>query len=417
MNEQGSIGSVVRIDADNVAEIARDFPRKVSLALKALTKLRYGSVQVTMPGGRTFAYDAPEDGPHGQAVLHNWGIVRRAVTHGSLGVAESYLDGEWDSPDVTGFLHFFLLNSYDEGGAQFFARSRLVNFFNGVLHWFNRNTKAQAQKNIAAHYDLGNAFYEQWLDRTMTYSSALYSTGANDLEQAQTAKYRKLAEATGVQSGHHVLEIGCGWGGNAEFLAGTVGADVTCLTISREQLDYAQARMQRAGLGDKVDIKFQDYRDETGIYDRIISIEMFEAVGESYWPSYFSQLHDRLKPGGRAGVQVITIKDQDYAHYRDNPDFIQKYIFPGGMLPSDGVMKTLGEKVGLSELSDFGFGKDYAETLAVWHERFSAAWPTIEPLGFDDRFKRMWSLYLSYCEAGFLTGSIDVRQIVYGKPA
>lgn len=403
------------LTAENLPQAVKGLPRKVAYALRVVTMLRYGSLRLTVPGGRTFAYNAPEPGPHGEAILHSWGIVRRVLTNGSLGVAESYLEGEWDSPDTTSFLHLFLLNSYDEAGSNFFSRSRLINLFNSLWHRLRANTKEQAKKNISAHYDLGNAFYEQWLDPTMTYSSAYYGDGARDLESAQTAKYRALANAMDIQPHHHVLEIGCGWGGFAEYVAGTVGAQITCLTISEEQFSYATQRMKNAGLAEKATIKFQDYRDEIGTYDRIGSIEMFEAVGESYWPTYFAQIHDRLVPGGKAGLQIISIRDTDYPHYRSNPDFIQKYIFPGGMLPSPEIVSRLAGEAGLKETGELRFGRDYATTLEAWRLKFWQVWPTIKPLGFDERFKRMWEFYFHYCEAGFLVGSIDVRQTVFSR--
>ena len=407
--------SIIDLNAPEAAKAMAGLPRRVSMMLRALTFMRYGELTLTVPGGRTFRYRGPEVGPSAEAVLHDWNIVRRVMTHGSLGVAESYMEGEWDSPDVTTFLELFLKNADGAGADHFFNRNRFLNMLTRVGHWLNRNTKGQAKKNISAHYDLGNAFYEQWLDATMTYSSAIFSDGANSLEEAQTAKYRSLAERTGIRPEHHVLEIGCGWGGFAEYVAGTVGARITCLTISREQFDYATARMENAGLADRATIKFQDYREETGTYDRIGSIEMFEAVGEEYWPSYFRALHDRLRPGGKAGVQVITIQDEYLDHYRSNPDFIQKYIFPGGMLPSPEVMAAMGEEHGVPLESDRSFGLDYAQTLEVWRHRFWKAWPSIVPLGFDERFKRMWEFYFHYCEAGFKAASIDVRQMVFAR--
>jgi cyclopropane-fatty-acyl-phospholipid synthase len=404
-----------RLTADNLSETLKDLPRNVAYVLRLVTSLRFGSLQLTVPEGRIFTYEAPEPGPHGEAVLHNWGIIKRVITNGSLGVAESYLEGEWDSPDTTAFLHLFLLNSYNEAGQGFFARSTLMNLFNNLWHRLRANTKEQAKKNIAAHYDLGNTFYEQWLDPTMTYSSAYFGDGANDLESAQTAKYRALADAMDIHPEHHVLEIGCGWGGFAQYVAQTVGAKITCLTISEEQFAYATERMVRADLTDRATIKFQDYRDETGTYDRIGSIEMFEAVGEQYWPTYFGKVHDCLKPGGKAGLQIISIRNEDYPHYRSNPDFIQKYIFPGGMLPSPEIISDLASKAGLTEIGELSFGRDYATTLEIWRKKFWSAWPTIQPLGFDDRFKRMWEFYFHYCEAGFIVGSIDVRQTIFAR--
>lgn len=406
----------ITITAENMTEIARDLPRKVGVAMRALTMLKRGSLDITIPGGRRFHYDAPEAGPHAEAVLHNWGVVRRVLSHGSLGVAESYIEGEWDSPDVTAFLEMFLVNAYGGGAESFFNRNPLINMLSKINHFMNRNSKSGAKRNISAHYDLGNAFYSQWLDKSMTYSSAIFRDGANSLEEAQEAKYRSLAKMTDIKPNHHVLEIGCGWGGFAEFVASKIGAKVTCLTISQEQLKYAQQRIKDAGLDHLVDIKFQDYRDETGQYDRIGSIEMFEAVGESYWSSYFSKLRECLRPGGRAGLQVITINELDFDHYRANPDFIQKYIFPGGMLPSEKILEELGRDAQLDQVASRAFGTDYASTLEAWRLKFWEKWPTILPLGFDERFKRIWEFYFHYCEAGFKVGSIDVRQIVFAKP-
>jgi cyclopropane-fatty-acyl-phospholipid synthase len=247
----------------------------------------------------------------------------------------------------------------------------------------------------------------------MTYSSAMFAHGANDLEGAQAAKYRSLARDTGIAAGDHVLEIGCGWGGFAEFAAREIGCRVTGLTISKEQHTFARERIARAGLSDKVDIKLQDYRDETGKYDRIASIEMFEAVGEKYWPVFFGKVKDCLKAGGTAGMQIITINERAFQIYRKRPDFIQRYVFPGGMLPTPSILRSLGAQHGLSHLRECAFPQDYARTLAEWRERFWASWERIVPLGFDERFKRLWEFYLHYCEAGFRAEYIDVRQVIY----
>jgi len=249
----------------------------------------------------------------------------------------------------------------------------------------------------------------------MTYSSALFEDDTADLTAAQTNKYRKLAEAIDLQPGQQVLEIGCGWGGFAEYVAKTFGAKVVGLTISKQQRDFAQKRIQQAGLAERVEIKLQDYRDERARYDRIASIEMIEAVGEKFWPKYFSQLRDRLLPGGLAGIQAITIQDSMFPQYRREVDFIQRYIFPGGMLPSPQILKTLGERFDLPVIREHIFGEDYAKTLATWRNNFRAAWPNLKLLGFDERFRRLWEYYLAYCEAGFLSGNIDVRQVVFAK--
>ncbi len=407
--------SIVDLNGSNVEAALRDLPRRFAFVLRNITRMQKGSVEVTVPGGKTFKYSAPQPGPHGVATLHNWGLVRRVITGGSLGAAESYIEGEWDSPDVTGFLELFLVNAGGHGADNFFKRNALVNLVTSLRHWMNRNSKKGSKRNISAHYDLGNEFYKQWLDPSMTYSSGIFRDGANSLEESQEAKYRSLVERTDIQRDHHVLEIGCGWGGFAEYAAKNVGCKVTCLTISQEQLNYARERIEKAGLSDKVDIKFQDYRDEVGLYDRIASIEMFEAVGEKFWPSYFDRLKNCLKSGGKAGLQIITIDEQDFEEYRRSPDFIQKYIFPGGMLPTQSILKDFGERFGLEQLSTRAFGYDYAATLEAWRHRFWNAWPIIKPLGFDERFKRMWEFYFHYCEAGFKCDTIDVRQIVYQK--
>jgi len=404
--------SAERLSADNLAHYLKGLPVKAQFVLKGMLQLRFGSMKVRLPDKRVIEIKGREPGPDAVVVLHNWNLPQRALMNGTIGVAESYVDGDWESPDVTAFLEFFLINA-DMGHNFASGATGILRFIERLRHWLNSNTKRKAKDNIAAHYDLGNSFYEQWLDPTMTYSSALYSTGANDLESAQTAKYRALAEAAGIRPGDHVLEIGCGWGGFAEFAASQIGCRVTGLTISREQLRFARERIAKAGLSDRVDLKFQDYRDETGQYDRIISIEMFEAVGEKYWASYFAKIRQCLKQGGKAGLQIITIHPNAYENYRKNPDFIQRYVFPGGMLPTYEHLVGLGRNARLEMTGHHAFGLDYAHTLAQWRERFWRAWDTIAPLGFDERFKRLWEFYLFYCEAGFRGENINVRQVVY----
>jgi len=405
----------VHLTPDTVSEKTKGLPFKAQLVLRGLVKLEAGTLAMTIPGGQTFIITGKMPGPRAAVTLHNWKLMHSAVGGGVIGVAESYIDGDWESPDAGAFMELILVNSnvvrhYSNGPRGLFL---LVEKFR---HWLNANTRRGSKRNISAHYDLGNAFYSAWLDPTMTYSSALYSQGANDLTSAQLAKYRALAEATGIGSNDHVLEIGCGWGGFAEFAASEIGCKVTGLTISREQLTFARERIAKAGLSDRVELKFQDYRDETGTYDRIVSIEMFEAVGEKYWPAYFSKLNECLKPGGRAGLQIITILQEAFEDYKANPDFIQKYVFPGGMLPTREHLSALGRQFGLGMASDMGFGPDYARTLAEWRHRFWAAWERIVPLGFDERFRKLWEFYFYYCEAGFRARNIDVRQVVYTRP-
>lgn len=397
---------------DKLSRQLSGLPGKARFALRRLMAIQRGVLLITLPDGRTLRIEGQSEGPEAHLVLKNWNIAGRALASGTIGVAETYMDGDWDSPDVTSFLEFFIVNM--SIGDRFSNGAKgVLRLIERIRHWMRSNTKAQARKNISAHYDLGNEFYEQWLDETMTYSSALFEDGANDLPGAQKQKYRALARAAGIKPGDRVLEIGCGWGGFAEFAASELGCHVTGLTISREQLAYARKRIEKAGLSDKVEFKFQDYRDETGKYDAVISIEMFEAVGERYWPAYFDKLRDCLKPGGKAGLQVITIRPDAYDNYRTTPDFIQRYIFPGGMLPSEDHLSELGGKSGLSLVGERAFGLDYARTLAVWRDRFRAAWDNIVPLGFDERFRKRWEFYLHYCEAGFRAGHINVRQIVY----
>ncbi len=404
----------IQLTQQNIGQVSKGLPLRAKLALRAMLRMRHGSLTIVFPDGRVVLVTGNIPGPHAKIHLKNWNICYRALSNGTIGVAETYMDGDWESPDIAAFLELFLVN--DEAIQDYANGKRgLPRLVERVRHWMNANTRKGSKRNISAHYDLGNDFYKQWLDPTMTYSSALYSTGANDLQSAQNAKYRALAEATGIKPGDHVLEIGCGWGGFAEFAASELNCRVTGLTISREQLAFAEERIRKAGLSDKVDFRFQDYRDETGVYDKIVSIEMFEAVGEKYWPAYFSKLEQCLKPGGKAGLQIITIRPESFEQYRSNPDFIQKYVFPGGMLPTREHLAELGRKVNLSLVRDFGFGLDYARTLAEWRERFWSVWERVRPLGFDERFKRLWEFYLFYCEAGFRARNIDVRQVVFSR--
>ena len=293
----------------------------------------------------------------------------------------------------------------------------LVRKYESLRFWLQRNSKKQARRNISYHYDLGNDFYKLWLDDTMTYSSALFTDqGRQSLEAAQVAKYASMVDQMGVSRGDHVLEVGCGWGGFAEYAAKERGLKVTCLTISEEQFKYATQRIEKAGISDLVDFKLQDYRDERGVYDGIASIEMFEAVGEQYWPSYFNMLRDRLKPGKLATLQIITVPDRRWKIYKRGVDFIQKYIFPGGMLPSPSMLKFQIEKSGLAFEKSIEFGKSYDVTLRQWHKAFNDRWDDIAAMGFDERFKRMWNFYLTSCASTFDSGNCDVTQITVKRP-
>ena len=409
---KNAVGEAIELTEHNFKEMVRGLPGKARRVLSAALNLPRGSLKITTPEGRAFRIAGKAQGPDAEVVLHNWRLPGRAFAGGTIGVAKSYFDGDWDSPDVTSFLELFVVN-VETGEQVAGGTSSLLTALQRVRHWFNQNTRRGSKRNISTHYDLGNAFYKQWLDPTMTYSAAIYTTGANDLESAQNAKYRALASDIGISAMDHVLEIGCGWGGFAEFAAREIGCKVTGLTISREQHDYAQQRIADAGLSDKVTIKLQDYRDETGTYDRIASIEMFEAVGEKYWPVFFSKMKQCLKAGGSAGLQIITINEDAYSLYRKRPDFIQRYVFPGGMLPTPNILQKLGADHGLKLARERIFPQDYARTLAEWRDRFLVSWEKIVPLGFDDRFRRLWEFYLHYCEAGFRAEYIDVRQVIY----
>ncbi len=413
--ESQPAGAPIRVTLATVDEVAADLPFAVRQAMRFAARLERGRLETRLPDGRTLLFEGPQDGPQAVMIVKTLDFAKRLVGGGDVGIAEGYLNGDWESPDLTRFLQLFCVNH--PVIARLLEGHPLIRWWQLVQHLLNRNTRRGAKRNIHAHYDIGNRFYEAWLDRTMTYSSAMFERGDNDLSSAQLRKYRALAERIGITPSHRVLEIGCGWGGFAEFAAREIGCRVTGLTISKEQFDYAKARIAKAGLADKVTLKLQDYRDERSIYDRIVSIEMFEAVGEAYWKAFFRQLRDRLVAGGRAGLQVITIRDSSLAAYRGELDFIRHYIFPGGMLPTASIMKGLGREHGVPLLTEGVFGHDYARTLAMWRERFFAAWPQLVPLGFDEKFRRMWEYYLSYCEAGFLAGNIDVRQMVFAKGA
>ncbi|ESQ80060.1 cyclopropane-fatty-acyl-phospholipid synthase family protein [Asticcacaulis sp. YBE204] len=372
-----------------------------------------GSLDIVFPNGKVFEIRGQEPGPAGVLKVSDFRFLKRVLAAGDIGFCDGYVAGEWDTPDLAELLEVFTLNI--DRLKRFLTGNPLVQMINRVAHFFNRNTKAGSKRNIFAHYDLGNAFYGQWLDQTMTYSSALFRD-TNNLEAAQTAKYAALARMVDLKAGQHVLEIGCGWGGFAEYAAKVVGARATCLTISQAQHDYAVDRMKRLGLDDKVEVLMLDYRDVQGQFDAIVSIEMFEAVGEQFWGDYFRKVEACLKPGGKAGLQIITIRDDLFDDYRQRPDFIQKYIFPGGMLPSLKKLREQTNKVGMTVTADMGFGHDYAHTLKLWAQRFEAAWGEGRITGFDAAFRKMWLFYLAYCEAGFRTGRTDVVHYGVQKP-
>lgn len=325
------------------------------------------------------------------------------------------MDGWWDSPDLQALLDVALINN--DAVSNGFPGAGLVRALERFRHWLRANTKRGSRRNISYHYDLGNEFYGLWLDPSMTYSSALFSGQGETLEQGQQNKYASVCDRMGLKPGDHVLEIGCGWGGFAEYAIRERGARVTGLTLSKEQHDFAKQRLFDAGLAESADIVMRDYRDERGSYDGIASIEMFEAVGERYWPSYFSTVRDRLKPGKAASIQMITIAESLFGRYRKSSDFIQKYIFPGGMLASPDVAKHQAEGAGLDFVGSLEFGQSYSRTLREWYVTFNDRWDEVAKLGFDDRFRRMWNFYLTSCAACFAGGTCDVTQITLRRPA
>jgi cyclopropane-fatty-acyl-phospholipid synthase len=382
---------------------------------KVLSRLQKGRIVVQTPAGYCVGYTAKEQGPEATIVLHNWRPVRWLLWKGDLGFAESYMEGDWSSPDLTAFLELAAVNV--ESLDADIMGSGLVRMLRKFKHARSANTKRGSRRNIASHYDLGNEFYSRWLDTGMTYSSALYTAPGQSLEAAQTAKQDLVLDRLALTGGERVLEIGCGWGGLAERILDRGAADITGLTLSTEQLAYAKERLTKAGLSERGDIRLQDYRDVTGKFDRIVSIEMLEAVGQEYWSTYFDTLNARLTDDGLAVLQVITISEARYESYHQGVDFIQRYIFPGGMLPSQEIMREQVARAGFEIRSLETFGKSYGRTLADWNRRFQDAWPAIHTFGFDKRFKHMWEYYFSYCEAGFNTGILNVGLYCIGRPS
>lgn len=389
-------------------------PRYFSAALDVAKRLERGRLDFVLPDGRRFRVEGREPGPVAEIDIHNPDCFARLIREGDLGFCDAYLEGWWSTPDLQAFMD--LVQGGNEGVYDGYPGMGLVRAYEKMRFWLQSNSKRQARKNIAYHYDLGNDFYRLWLDDTMTYSSALFHTGQESLERAQMQKYASMVDRMGAQPGDHVLEIGCGWGGFAEYAARERGLKVTCLTISQAQYDFAVERIAKAGLSDRVTFKLQDYRDERGQYDGIASIEMFEAVGEKYWPVYFDTLRERLKPGRHATLQIITVPDRRFETYRKSVDFIQKYIFPGGMLPSPAALKREIDRAGLRLRDSFEFGQSYSDTLRRWHEVFNARWDDVAKMGFDDRFRRMWNFYLTSCAGAFRGEICDVTQITVTRP-
>ena len=380
---------------------------------KWLSRIEAGELRAVFPSNFQKVYSGGQVGPTADIKINSWKLVPRLLLSGDMGLAESFLSGEWETSNLTQLLLLGDINERALGNAV--TPSKFINLIEKLRHQRRDNSKRGSRRNIAAHYDLGNEFYSHWLDNTMSYSSALFTDFGEELEVGQNRKYQRLAKALKLKEGDQVLEIGCGWGGFAEIAAKEYKCNVVGITLSNEQAKFAQRRMQENQLSNLVDIRIEDYRDVQGSFDKIVSIEMFEAVGEEHWRNYFETIKTRLKPGGLAGIQSITIANEFFETYKRRPDFIQKYIFPGGILPSEDKLNNAVSSAGLKILDDYYFGKSYAETLRRWQSTFEQKWDDIKNLGFDEKFQKMWRYYLSYCEAGFESGHINVGQFLIGS--
>ena len=390
--------------------INRNAPLNLSSVAEALLRrivgeLECGELVIETPAGGRLVFSGRQSGPQARVTIHSWRCLWRMLSSWDIGVAEAYMAGEWSSPDLVAILKLACTNS---GLLEPMKFPQLPRVWHKFRHAMNRNTRRGSRRNISAHYDLGNKFYERWLDVGMTYSAGLFSRADQTLEEAQEAKLERVLSMLDLAGGEHMLEIGCGWGSLAERVLEQNSCTLTGVTLSSEQLAFAQRRLLEHDLSERSDIRLQDYRDVRGTFDRVVSIEMLEAVGEAYWPTYFENVRDRLRPGGVGVLQVITIDEDRFETYRRVPDFIQKYIFPGGMLPTAEIIEQETAKAGLKLIAKEFFGDSYARTLEEWRRRFLESWPIIETLGFDERFKRTWEYYLAYCQAGFETEAINV---------
>ena len=380
---------------------------------KWLSRIEAGELRAVFPSNFQKVYSGGQVGPTADIQINSWKLVPRLLLSGDMGLAESFLSGEWETSNLTQLILLGDINERALGNAV--TPSKFINLIEKLRHQRRDNSKRGSRRNIAAHYDLGNEFYSHWLDNSMSYSSALFTDFGEELEVGQNRKYQRLAKALKLKEGDQVLEIGCGWGGFAEIAAKEYKCNVVGITLSNEQAKFAQRRMKENQLSNLVDIRIEDYRDVQGSFDKIVSIEMFEAVGEEHWRNYFETIKTRLKPGGLAGIQSITIANEFFETYKRRPDFIQKYIFPGGILPSEDKLNNAVSSAGLKILDDYYFGKSYAETLRRWQSTFEQKWDDIKNLGFDEKFQKMWRYYLSYCEAGFESGHINVGQFLIGS--
>ncbi len=417
MNSPQSSASTVSRLNNALPALPAGAPAAARTAFKLLSRLKHGTLTLQLPDGSTQRFGSGAS-PTASLRLNNWNVCSAALRSGDIGFAESYIAGDWTTPHLTELLQVLVLNRKEV--EDIIYGTWLGRLVYRCKHLLNRNTKANSQKNIHAHYDLGNAFYELWLDGTMNYSSAIFETPEMPMAEAQSAKVRRALNMVKLQAGDRVLEIGCGWGALAEMATTEFGASIVGVTLSTEQLQWAQERMARAGVVAH-DLRLQDYRDigvtqETdSSFDAICSIEMIEAVGREYWPTYFATVARLLKPGGHACIQSIVIADELYERYIGSTDFIQQYIFPGGCLPSPSIFKAQAEAAGLEVVDEFSFGLDYARTLKLWRDAFLAQESRVLQLGFDKRFVRIWEFYLAYCEAAFEEANTDVVQYTLRK--
>jgi len=383
------------------------------VAQKFLSKIKYGELSVKFPSGSSQSFRGINSAHKADLIINNYKFIAKIFKKQSVGFAESYMDGDFSSSNLTNLL---LLAFRNENHFLENLKSNIVfNIYSKFKHFLNENTKSQSKKNIEYHYDLGNNFYTKWLDRSMTYSSAYFEKENQNLFDAQLNKYHKIAESLNLNENSKVLEIGCGWGGFSSYAAKNFKSKIDAITISKAQYEYASNKIQKEGLGEKVSIKFKDYRDIDSQYSNIASIEMFEAVGKKYWEKYFDIVSNSLINSGKAALQIITIDEKRSLDYQNEPDFIQQYIFPGGMLPTKKELVEINNKVGLDFKEIKSFGLSYAKTLNLWNTQFQSSWNDLVKLGFNYRFKRMWEFYLAYCETGFISKSTDVSHFLIIK--
>lgn len=395
------------------ALVSSAMPFKATLFVKMLERLEHGSISLTLPNQESYCFEGKHQGIKADLQVKNWAAFGKILQSGDIGVAEAYRDGWIESSNMLNVLLLALANENSLNKAMY--GNFLGTLLYRVRHWLNRNTKTNSQKNIHAHYDIGNKFYQLWLDESMTYSSAYFVDDNQDLQKAQYAKYDRLLQQLNVKAGDHILEIGCGWGAFAEYAASKYGCFVTGISLSKEQLAYANERIKDSSVASKIHFEYRDYRDVKGTYDAIVSIEMLEAVGETWWPTYFNKIASCLRQGGKAAIQTITIANHRFEDYRGKTDFIQQYIFPGGMLPSPQKLLQHSKEAHLQVIDYMDFGLDYALTLKQWREKFETQIAHIRAQGFDESFIRIWRFYYWYCEAGFLTNRTSVCHLTLSR--